>query len=144
MLGPMAWTQPSEAEISHLINSAQTIAIVGVSNKPDRPSYGVAQRLIASKSYQIFLVNPLYEEVLGLPTYKSLEDIPVPIDIVDVFRKTSELGPVFESAKKIHAKNIWLQLGIKDEALANVATAQGIGVVMDRCLKVDYDLFRIR
>ena len=61
-----------------------------------------------------------------------------------LFRSTSELGPVFESAKKIHAKNIWLQLGIKDEALANVATAQGIGVVMDRCLKVDYDLFRTR
>ena len=138
----MTWVPPSNALIGELINSAKTIAIVGVSNKPDRPSYGVAKRLIDSNSYEIYLVNPMYEEVLGQKVYKSLEDIPVPIDIIDVFRKTSELAPIFESAKKIKAKNIWLQLGIIDEQLAGQAQADGIGVVMDRCLKVDYDLFK--
>ena len=138
----MAWVPPSNAWIGELINSAKTIAIVGVSNKLDRPSYGVAKRLIDSNSYEIYLVNPMYEEVLGQKVYKSLEDIPVPIDIIDVFRKTSELAPIFESAKKIKAKNIWLQLGIIDEQLAGQAQADGIGVVMDRCLKVDYDLFK--
>jgi uncharacterized protein len=140
----MSWKPPSEEEIATLINSVKTIAIVGVSNKPDRASHQVAKRLIDSGSYEIFLVNPLYEEVLGQKVYKSLEEIPVPIDVVDVFRKVVDLPPVFESAKKIGAKNIWLQLGISDEALASDAKKNGIGVVMDRCLKVDYDLFKTR
>ena len=138
----MSWNPPSEDEIKKLVNSVKTIAIVGVSNKPDRPSFGVAKHLIESGAYDIYLVNPLYEEVLGKKVYKTLEEIPVPIDLVDVFRKVSDLGPVFESAKKIKAKNIWLQLGIADEELAQEAQRAGMGVVMDRCLKVDYDLFK--
>ena len=74
----------------------------------------------------------------------ELEDIPVPIDIVDVFRKVIDLPPVFEEAKKIGAKNIWLQLGIADQSLADQTTSEGIGVVMDRCLKVDHELFKTR
>jgi predicted CoA-binding protein len=140
----MTWQAPSPQEITRLLDTAKTIAVVGVSNKPDRASHGVAKYLIESGDYDIYLVNPLYEEVLGKKVYKSLSEIPVPIDIVDVFRKVIDLPPVFEEAKKIGAKNIWLQLGISDIELANKATAEGIGVVMDRCLKVDHELFKTR
>ena len=139
----MAWTSPPPEWISHLINSAKTIAIVGVSDKPDRASHQVAKHLIESGDYEIFLVNPLCKEILGKQVYSSLEEIPVEIDIVDVFRKVSDLPPVFSSAKKIKAKNIWLQLGIADEMLANDAVQNGIGVVMDRCLKVEHDLYKV-
>ena len=140
----MGWRPPSIVEIKDLINTAKTVAIVGVSNKADRPSHGVAKALIDSGDYEIYLVNPLYDEVLGQKVYKTLEEIPVPIDIVDVFRKVSDLPPVFESAKKIGAKNIWLQKGIFDEELAEEAQSAGVGVVMDRCLMVDHKLFKTR
>ena len=140
----MSWIAPSQDQVKELVNSVKTIAIVGVSNKPDRASYSVAKHLIDSGDFEIYLVNPLYDEVLGKKVYKSLEEIPVQIDVIDVFRKVSDLPPIFESAKKIGAKNIWLQLGIVDENLAADAQAHGIGVVMDRCLKVDYELFKTR
>ena len=104
----MGFQQPNHEEIAKIINNSKSIAIVGVSDKPDRPSYQVAQFLKGTGSYQLFFVNPALTELLGSPVYKTLEDIPVPIDIVDVFRKSSELEPVFESAQKIGAKNIWL------------------------------------
>jgi predicted CoA-binding protein len=140
----MSWNPPSIEEVKHLVNTVKTVAIVGVSNKADRPSHGVAKSLIDSGDYEIYLVNPLYDEVLGKKVYKTLEEIPVPIDLVDVFRKVSDLPPVFESAKKIGAKNIWLQKGIVDEVLAADAQLVGMGVVMDRCLMVDHDLFKTR
>ena len=140
----MRWQPPTLEEIKSLVNSVKTIAIVGVSNKPDRPSYGVAKALIESGDYEVYLVNPAYEQVLGQKAYASLSQIPVSIDLVDVFRKVSDLPPVFADAKEVGAKNIWLQLGIVDEALAADAQAHGMGVVMDRCLKIDHDLFRTR
>jgi len=125
-------------EITELLTGAKTIAVVGVSDKPDRPSHGVAKYLIDSGSYEVFLVNPLIKELFGQKVYAALSDIPVPIDIVDVFRKTSDLPEVFQEAEAIRAKNIWLQLGLEDEVLASHARALGIGVVMNRCLKVDH------
>jgi len=125
-------------EITELLTGAKTIAVVGVSDKPDRPSHGVAKYLIDTGSYEVFLVNPLIKELFGQKVYAALSDIPVPIDIVDVFRKTSDLPEVFQEAEAIRAKNIWLQLGLEDEVLASHARALGIGVVMNRCLKVDH------
>jgi len=125
-------------EITELLTGAKTIAVVGVSDKPDRPSHGVAKYLIDSGSYEVFLVNPLIKELFGQKVYAALSDIPVPIDIVDVFRKASDLPEVFQEAEAIRAKNIWLQLGLEDEVLASHARALGIGVVMNRCLKVDH------
>jgi predicted CoA-binding protein len=126
------------ADLADLLKSAKTIAVVGVSDKPDRPSHGVAKYLLDTGSYEVFLVNPLLSELFGQKVYAALSDIPVPIDIVDVFRKTSDLPEVFREAETIGAKNIWLQLGLEDEALASHARALGIGVVMNRCLKVDH------
>jgi predicted CoA-binding protein len=125
-------------EITELLTGAKTIAVVGVSDKPDRPSHGVAKYLIDTGSYEVFLVNPLIKELFGQKVYAALSDIPVRIDIVDVFRKTSDLPEVFQEAEAIRAKNIWLQLGLEDEVLASHARALGIGVVMNRCLKVDH------
>ena len=140
----MTWQAPTPEAIKGLIDSAKTIAVVGVSNKPERASNAVAKYLIATGDYDVYLVNPLYDEILGKKVYKTLSEIPVPIDIVDVFRKVIDLPPVFEEAKKIGAKNIWLQLGIADQNLADQASADGIGVVMDRCLKVDHELLKTR
>jgi predicted CoA-binding protein len=126
------------ADLADLLKSAKTIAVVGVSDKPDRPSHGVAKYLLDTGSYEVFLVNPHLSELFGQKVYAALSDIPVPIDIVDVFRKTSDLPEVFREAETIGAKNIWLQLGLEDEALASHARALGIGVVMNRCLKVDH------
>ena len=138
----MGYKQPSNEEIAKIVNNSKTIAIVGVSDKPDRPSYQVAQFLKETGLYQLFFVNPALTELFGAPVYKTLEDIPVPIDIVDVFRKPSELEPVFESAQRIGAKNIWLQLGIENDELGSAAQSHGLGVVMNRCLKIDYDFFK--
>ena len=133
---------PSDDELCEILKSSKSIAVVGVSDKPDRPSYQVAQSLKGTGSYQLFFVNPALTELCGEPVYKTLEDIPEPVDIVDVFRKSSELEPVFEAAQKIGAKNIWLQLGIENEELGSAAQSRGMGVVMNRCLKIDYDLFK--
>ena len=127
--------------IASLLKQAKTIAVVGVSDKPDRASHGVAKYLIDTGSYEVFLVNPLLSELFGQKVYAALSDIPVPIDIVDVFRKTSDLPEVFAEAEAIGAKNIWLQLGLEDEALAAHARNLGIGVVMNRCIKVDHAAF---
>jgi len=128
-------------EIAEILKSAKTIAVVGVSDKPDRASHSVAKYLINTGDYAVFLVNPLLSELFGQKVYPALSDIPVPIDIVDVFRKTSDLPEVFAEAEAIGAKNIWLQLGLEDEVLAAHAKNLGIGVVMNRCLKVDHAAF---
>jgi len=120
-----------------MLGTSKTIAIVGVSDKPDRPSYGVAQYLLENTDYDLYFVNPVVTELFGKPVYPTLADVPVEIDIVDIFRKASDLPQVFEAAYAKQAKNIWLQLGISDAELAAQAESRGISVVMDRCIKVD-------
>ena len=125
-------------EIPHLLRSAKTVAVVGISDKPDRPSYGVSQYLLENSEYEIFFVNPLVDEVLGKQVYKSLKDIPVHIDIVDVFRKPADCLQVLDEAIAIGAGAIWLQLGISVPEVAERGSAAGLDVVMDRCIKIDY------
>jgi len=125
-------------QLPELLRSSQNVAIVGISDKPDRPSYGVAQYLIENSHFTLFFVNPLLETVLGLPVYKSLAEIPVKIDIVDVFRRPSDCLAVLEEAIAIGAQSIWLQLGISVPEVAERGSAAGLSVVMDRCIKIDY------
>ena len=125
-------------EIPHLLRSAKTVAVVGISDKPDRPSFGVSQYLLENSEYEIFFVNPLVDEVLGKQVYKSLKDIPVHIDIVDVFRKPADCVQVLDEAIAIGAGAIWLQLGISVPEVAERGSATGLAVVMDRCIKIDY------
>ena len=128
----------SVAEIPELLKKSKTVAIVGISDKPDRPSFGVAKYLLENSHFQIYFVNPLIEEVLGQKVYSSLAEIPVHIDIVDVFRKPTDCLAVLDEAIAIQADVIWLQLGISVPEVASKGSEVGLDVVMDRCLKIDY------
>jgi len=126
------------AEIPELLRVAKTVAVVGISDKPDRASYGVSKYLLENSHFELFFVNPLLEEVLGHKVYRSLKDIPVRIDIVDVFRKPADCLQVLEESIEIGAGAIWLQLGISVPEVETSGEKAGLKVVMDRCIKIDY------
>ena len=125
-------------EISDLLKQSKTVAIVGISDKPDRPSYGVAQYLLENSHFDIYFVNPMIETVLGKKVYKSLREVPVHIDIVDVFRKPADCLEVLDESIEIGASSIWLQLGISNPQVEIIGENAGLKVVMNRCIKVDY------
>jgi predicted CoA-binding protein len=127
------------ADALEILRSATTIAIVGVSDKPDRPSYGVAKYLLDDTDYELYFVNPVVKVLFGKPVYATLADIPTKIDIVDVFRKSEDIPGVMEQAIAIGAKNFWMQLGITNEASAAQGEAAGLGVVQDKCIKIEYE-----
>lgn len=137
----MTWREPNDSEIKALLERSTNVAIVGISNKVDRASYHVAKWLQENSHFNLFFVNPVIDEVLGAKTYPSLAEIPVQIDIVDVFRKAEDCPPVLDKAIAAGAKAIWLQLGITNDEVAENATAAGMEVVMDRCIKIDYAAF---
>ena len=128
----------SATEIKDLLQGSKTVAIVGISDKADRASYGVAKYLQENSHFELFFVNPLLDEVLGQKVYKSLKDIPVHIDIVDVFRKANDCPAVLDESIEIGADAIWLQLGISVPEVATKGVESGLKVVMDRCIKIDY------
>lgn|SRR5690242_16014403 len=121
--------------IPEILRSSKTIAVVGLSSKRYRPSFGVSQYMQRA-GYRIVPVNPNEREVLGEKAYARLEDIPseIRIDIVDIFRRSEEVAPVVESAIRIGARYIWMQEGVVDEAAARRAREAGLGVVIDRCI----------
>ncbi|MDO9444157.1 MAG: CoA-binding protein [Dehalococcoidia bacterium] len=121
-----------------LIRDAKTIAVVGVSSRPDRPSNEVAKYLI-DHGYEVYLVNPTETEIFGLPVYDSVRDLPKPVDIVDIFRRPGDVPPVVDDAVAAGAKVVWMQLAIVNEAAAEVARAAGLEVVMDRCTKIEHE-----
>jgi predicted CoA-binding protein len=125
-------------DIPELLRAAKTVAIVGVSGKADRASHAVAKYLLENSDYELFFVNPLLESVLGQKVYKSLKDIGVHIDIVDVFRKPEDCLAVLDESIEIGASAIWLQLGISVPEVATQGSEAGLSVVMDRCIKIDY------
>jgi len=121
-----------------MLANAKTIAVVGLSDKPDRASYGVAQYLQRA-GYKIIPVNPqLKGPVLGEQPFASLRDITEPIDIVDIFRRAEDVPPVVADAIAVGAKAVWLQLGIVNAEAAAAAEAAGLEVVQDKCLKVEH------
>ncbi|OXM85905.1 CoA-binding protein [Paenibacillus rigui] len=132
----MSFENPSREEIKQLLVAANRVAVVGLSDKPDRVSYMVSEAM-QKKGYKIIPVNPNATEILGEICYPSLSDIPEPVDIVNVFRKSEHVVPVAEEAVKIKAKVFWLQLGIYNEEAAKIANAGGLKVIMDRCIKVE-------
>lgn len=121
-------------EMRDILAAAKTIAIVGISDRADRPSYGVAAYL-KGQGYHILPVNPTLagQEVLGEKVYASLQEIGEPVDIVDIFRRSSDVPPVVEDAIEINAKVVWMQQGIINEEAADRAEAAGLTVVMDAC-----------
>lgn len=128
-------TQPEA--IRSLLQQARTIAVVGISAKPDRPSHEVAHYLQRA-GYTIIPVNPAYEEVLGQKCYPSLHEVPGKIDLVDVFRKPAEVMGVVDEAIAVGAGSVWLQLGVIAPDAANKAAAAGLKVVSDRCTKIEH------
>ncbi|SEM69333.1 CoA-binding protein [Lihuaxuella thermophila] len=129
---------PSDQERARLLKDAKNIAVVGMSDNPERTSYMIAEALQRA-GYRIFPVNPnLKEPVLGEKPYASLTEITEPIDIVNVFRRSEFVMPVAEEAVKAGAKAIWMQEGVINEEAARLAEENGLIVVMDRCIKVDH------
>ena len=133
---------PPEDELKRLMTNATTIAVVGASSNPDKSSYGIMQKLL-SVGYRVIPVNPRETEVLGERAYASLTDIPVPVDIVDVFRRAEDTPPIADEAVTIGAKAFWLQSGIVSEDAAARAKSGGLTVVMDACLGTLHALLRV-
>ena len=119
--------------IPELLQEAKTIAVVGLSNKRMRPSYGVSEYM-KRQGYRIIPVNPTETEVFGERAYASLDEVPEPVDIVNVFRRSEFVPPVVDAAIRIGAKAVWLQEGIINEAAADKARAAGLEVIQDRCI----------
>src|SRR5437016_6253555 len=125
--------RPMSQQIHDILHSVKTIAVVGLSGKRFRPSYGVAEYLKRA-GYRIIPVNPLIAEVLGEKAYPDLESIPEPVDLVDIFRRSEHVPDIVESAIRIGAKAIWMQEGVYHEPAARRAESAGLIVVMDRCI----------
>jgi hypothetical protein len=119
--------------IPELLKKSHVIAVVGLSSKKFRPSYGVAEYM-QREGYRIIPVNPNEAEVLGEKSYARLEDVPEHIDIVDVFRRSDFVPPIVESAIRVGASAVWMQEGVEDESAARKARDAGLTVVMDRCI----------
>ena len=129
----------SDNEMAQLLSQTKRVAVVGISDKEDRPSNGVSRWLMAHSHLDLYFVNPALTTVLGKPCYPSLRDIPVDIDMVDIFRKVSDIPAVVDEAIEIGAESIWIQLGLVDDASAARAADAGLDVVMDLFIKVEYD-----
>lgn len=132
----MAFENPSRDQIKQILNQTQTIAVVGLSDNPDKVSHMVSAAMQA-KGYRIIPVNPNAERILGETSYASLLDIPESVDIVNVFRRPEHVVPFAEDAVAIKAKVFWLQQGIVNEEAARICEEAGMTVIMDRCIKVE-------
>lgn len=124
-----------------LINNSNSVAIVGMSANPSRASNFVVTYLLGATDFEVWFVNPREREILGRPVYPSLEELPVVPDIVDVFRRPSELVGVAEEAIAVGAPALWFQLGLRNDDAAELAVDEGLDVVQDRCLKIEHARF---
>jgi predicted CoA-binding protein len=137
----MAFENPPRERIKFILENAKNIAVVGLSDNPDRVSYMVSEAM-QKKGYRIIPVNPNASEILGEASYASLSDIKEPIDIINVFRRSEFIVPIAEEAADVQAKVLWLQQGIYNEEAADIASKQGMEVIMDRCIKVEDAVLR--
>ena len=131
------FANPPDAAIRACLERVKTIAVVGLSPRPDRPSHRIARRLQAW-GYRVIPVRPAVREVLGEKAYARLADVPHKIDLADVFRAAQEIGPIVEQCIALGIPAIWIQQGIVNDAAAARAREAGLFVVMDRCIAVDY------
>lgn len=130
------FVNPPDAAVRACLAGARTIAVVGLSPRPDRPSHRIARRL-QRWGYRVIPVRPAVSAVLGEKAYPRLADVPEPIDLVDVFRTAREIGPIVEQCIALNIRAIWIQQGIVNTAAAERARAAGLFVVMDRCISVE-------
>ena len=138
----MTWENPSATRRQQILHETRTVAVVGASPNPARASNFVATYLLASTDYDVYFVNPNATEILGRPVYKSLADLPVVPDLVDVFRRREDLPAVLDDVLALEGVHVfWTQFGLLDADVARRAEAAGLDVVMDRCLKVEHARF---
>lgn len=138
----MSHQNPSDETMRELLTSANTIAMVGASSDPSRPSHGIFGRLLAA-GYHVIPVNPGESEVLGQKAYASLRDVKERVDIVNVFRRPEATPPIADDAVAIGARALWLQLGIANEEAAERAARGGLVVIMDSCIAVEYRMLGV-
>jgi len=132
---------PSRVEIKEILDTAKTIAVVGLSPNVNRTSYMVSEAM-QKAGYRIIPVNPAADEVLGEKSYASLLDLPEPVDIVNVFRRSEFLPELAEDFKKVDCAVFWTQLNVVDEEVFNDLTDKGYTVIMDRCIKVEHAILK--
>ncbi len=130
---------PTDDEIRDLLLRSKNVAIIGASDNPERPVYGVSEWLLDKTDYNIFFVNPRLQTLFGYPVYPTLMDVPEWIDIVDVFRKSDDVPSVLEESITARAKSLWMQLGINNEASVLRGNKAGLDVVENRCIKIEYE-----
>ena len=135
------WVGPSAKERLAILRKAKSIAIVGASPNPARSSYFVGTYLQQSSDYKLYFVNPNADTILGEKAYPDLQSLPEVPDIVDVFRKASDIPSVIDDVLAVGAKTVWVQLGIWNEEAAYYGESKGLTVVMDRCIKVEHARF---
>jgi predicted CoA-binding protein len=134
---PTLEPKDSAAEITEILRNYRVVAVVGLSPKPVRPSYQVAQYL-QEHGYRIVPVNPGHREILGERCYAGLKDIPFPVEIVDIFRQVDAIPGIVADAIAVGAKVVWMQQGLEEPQAARQAEQAGLRVVMDRCLKIEH------
>ena len=127
----------NDTEMKSLLERARTIAVVGLSDKPERASNSISRYLIAM-GYTVIPVNPMLDKVLGVKSYPDLISIPEQVDIVDIFRRSEHVPAIVEQAVGIGARAVWMQLGVMNSEAAARAEAAGLGVVMNRCIMVEH------
>ena len=137
------WFGPDAKQRLAILRAAKSVAIVGMSPKASRSSYFVGTYLSSSSDYELYFVNPMAagQRILGRPVYASLTDLPVVPDVVDVFRKASDIPEVVDEVAAVGAPVMWVQLGIWNEDAARYGESKGLTVVMDRCIKVEHARF---
>ena len=124
-------------ELYHALSTSRVVAIVGLSDKPYRPSYFVGKYLL-DHGFEVIPVNPTRDEILGQKSYASLLDIPRKVDIVDCFRRAEQMPELASQAVAIEARILWMQLSVVNEEARQIAADAGLSVIMDRCVKIEY------
>ncbi|MEY2698207.1 MAG: hypothetical protein RL720_163 [Actinomycetota bacterium] len=135
------WVGPDAKARQRILNNAKSVAIVGASPNPARSSYFVGTYLLSSSDFRVYFVNPNADEILGEKVYPDLASLPEAPDIVDVFRKGSDIPSVIDDVVAIGSPTMWVQLGIYNEEAARYGEEKGLTVVMDRCIKVEHARF---
>lgn len=134
----MPYVAPSHEEILKILTGVRSIALIGASENPDRPSHRV-MKFLQERGYRVIPVNPglVGDSLLGEPVFAALGDIPEPVDMVDIFRNSEAAGPITDEAIAKGAKFVWMQLGVVNHEAAERALAAGLRVVMDRCPAIE-------
>ena len=135
----MSWKNPSNEQIKTLLEESKTIAVIGLSDKPERTSYQIAKAM-QDVGYKIIPINPNVDTVLNEPSFKSLKDVEEEIDIINVFRKSEYLPAIAKEAQNIKSKGFWAQQGVSHEKVPKILENNDTLVVMDLCIKVAHSV----